>query len=57
MIIFLTVLLVNLYWLYTDGPEDFIEMYNGGYSKEFSLFVWLYALAGLMGLSYAIASH
>lgn len=46
---FLIVLAFNLYW-YRDGKESFIKLYNFGYTKWLSIFVWVYAIWGIVNL-------
>lgn len=46
---FIIVLGFNIYWLKIDY-QCFIDMYNGNFSKWFSLCFWLYALWGIINL-------
>lgn len=42
------VIMFNLFWLITDGIENYLAIYNGRYSKWFTVLSWLYTLSGIV---------
>lgn len=55
MLCALIVLLFNLYWVITYGPNEYVEMYKGRvYPKWYMVFMWLYAAWGLYNLLHFI---
>lgn len=49
-----TVLMWNIFWLINYGWKEYKEMYNGKISVNFSIFVWLYLLCGIITTLIAI---